>query len=126
MLGNRTRGNSGLSRVFLYESQQLGRWLFIQRSSFIMGTHQSFISYGQVTFMLHNRMQGFLTDGILTSEVVSKFSFYLRVMKTKLSPNILKGVLAPFGLPLYLRPWIKMMILYLQRFRRAHHHMPYH
>ena len=64
-----------------------------------MGIHQSFISYGQVTFMLHNRIQGFITDGILTY-VVSKFSFYLRVMKTKLSPNILKGVLAPFGLPL--------------------------
>ena len=45
--------------------------------------------------MLHYRVQGFLTEGIPNSEVVSKFSFYLRVMKTNLFANTLKGALAP-------------------------------
>ena len=36
-------------------------------------------------------------DGILNSEVVSKFNFYLSVMKTKLFANILKGAVASFA-----------------------------
>ena len=46
--------------------------------------------------MLHYKIQGFLMDGILNSEVVSKFNFYLSVMKTKLFANILKGAVASF------------------------------
>ena len=49
--------------------------------------------------MLHYRIHGFLTDGILNSKVVSEFSFYLRVIKTKLFGNILMVALAPLAPP---------------------------
>lgn len=47
-----------------------------------------FLIQGQLTVMLLYRIHGFLADGILNSEVVWKFSFYLRVMKTiETQPN---------------------------------------
>ena len=50
--------------------------------------------------MPHYRIHGFLTGEILNSKVVSEFSFYLRVIKTKLFGNILMEALAPLAPPL--------------------------
>lgn len=55
-LANHTKGNFGLSRAFLSQIQQLVRRLVNQISSYTMGTHQSFLIYEQVTFMLYYRI----------------------------------------------------------------------
>ena len=43
------------------------------------------------------KIQGFLTDAIINSEIVSKFIFYLKLKKTQLFIDILKGELALFA-----------------------------
>ena len=88
VLGNHTKENFGLNKAFLGETQQLIRRLFNQTSSFRMGTNKTFLIYEQLTLMLHYRILGFLTDRVFSLGVVSKFSFYLRVMKTQLFANV--------------------------------------
>ena len=55
-LANHTKENFGLSRAFLSQIQRLVRRLVNQISSYTMRTHQSFLIYEQVTFMLYYRI----------------------------------------------------------------------
>ena len=93
---NQAKGNFDLSRAFFGESQRPVKWFSNQISSFRQGTHQSFLIYWKLTLMLHYRIQGFLTDGMISSEVFSKLMFYLGAMKTNLYANISNGALVPF------------------------------
>lgn len=86
-------GNIGLGRAFLDERQRLVRRVSNHVSN-RMGAHGSFFIYGQPTFLLHYRIHGFLTGGIVNLGIVSKFIFYLRLMRTKLSANVFKETIA--------------------------------
>ena len=86
-------GNIGLGRAFLDERQRLVRRVSNHVSN-RMGAHVSFFIYGQPTFLLHYRIHGFLTGGIVNLGIVSKFIFYLRLMRTKLSANVFKETIA--------------------------------
>lgn len=63
-------GNIGLGRAFLDEHQRLVRRVSNHVSN-RMGTHRSFFIYGQPTFLLHYRIHGFLTGGIVNLGIVS-------------------------------------------------------
>ena len=86
-------GNIGLGRAFLDERQRMVRRVSNHVSN-RMGTHRSFLIYGQLTFFLHYRIRGFLTGGIVNLRIASKSSFYLRLMRTKLSENVFKETIA--------------------------------
>lgn len=74
----------GSSRPFFGESNNLYEGLPIKFQ--VLGyQHIKGFIYGQLTFMLHYRN---LRDRILNKKVVSKFKFYLRVIKTQLLINI--------------------------------------
>lgn len=85
---------------FLEKSQIifLKKWIYTSvgqspKKKFWLWQHiKFFLIYGQLTFMLHYRIHSSLTDGILNSEVASKFSLYL-ITKT----IIWKVVVAPFA-----------------------------
>ena len=47
-----------------------------------------FLIYGQLEFILHYKIHSFLTHGTLNVHTVSKFSFYVGVMKAQLFANI--------------------------------------
>ena len=96
--GNYTKWKLGLNRAFLGKSHSVIMLFSTQIYSFRRGTHQFFLIYGQLAFILHYRIHGFLTHKILNEEIISKFSFFVRAMKTELFANIWKETLAPFTL----------------------------
>ena len=59
-VGKVQKGSFPLKLSFLGESQGVLRWLSNQISSFRMGTYQFFLNNMQLTFMLQNRIHGFL------------------------------------------------------------------
>ena len=79
-----------MKRAFLGQSQQPVRRLSNQISSFRLETHQLFLTYVQLTVMLHYRIQGFLhTELLLVQNSFQSEGFCLRAaMKTQRLANI--------------------------------------
>ena len=88
VLHNHAKENSLLSRAFLRKIQLVVKWLSNQISNFRIETHQSLLISRQLKFTLHYKIHSVLTHGIFNSEVSSKISCHLRVMKSQLFSNI--------------------------------------
>ena len=78
-----------LKRAFLGESQRPARRLSNQISSFRLETHQLFLTYVQLTAMLHYRVHGSLHMELLVRNSFQREAFRLRAaMKTQRLANI--------------------------------------
>ena len=78
-----------MKTVSLGEAQQLVRRLSNQIRSFRVETHEMFLTYVQLTFMLHYRIHVFLRTELLAGNSFQGKVFYLRVaMKTQPFNNI--------------------------------------
>ena len=89
MLANHKKRILLLKRAFLGESQRPVRRLSNQISSFRLETHQLFLTYVQLTAMLHYRVHGSLHMELLVRNSFQREAFRLRVaMKTQRLANI--------------------------------------
>ena len=89
VMTNHKKGIFPLKRAFLGESQRPVRWLSNQISSFRLETHQLFLTYVQLTVMLHHRIHGFLQTELLVRNSLQREAFRLRAaMKTQHFANI--------------------------------------
>ena len=87
MLANQKNEIFSLKRAFLGESQRPIRWLSNQNSNFRL--HQLFLTYVQLTVMLHYRIQGFLHTKLLVWNSFKSEAFHLRAaMKAQRFANI--------------------------------------
>ena len=85
VLANYKKGIFPLKRAFFGESQRPVRRLTNQISSFRLETHWSFLTYVQLTYMLHYRIYGFC------------FSFERAGRKIRDFASIWKAALVPFA-----------------------------
>ena len=69
MLDKPEKGIFSLKEVFFGESLWVVGRFSSQIPSFRMEKHEGFLTYVQLTFMLHHRIHGFFTHGILSLEV---------------------------------------------------------
>ena len=76
-----------LNRKSSGKGQRVVKWLSNQVSSYRLGAHEVLLIYGQLTFMLHYRICGAIALRIFSLEVSLKYSFCLRVIKTRLFPT---------------------------------------
>ena len=78
MLANHKKGIFPLKRAFLGESQLPVRRLSSEISSSRLETHQSFLAYVQLIFMLYYRIHGFLLTELPTWKALQSYNFHFR------------------------------------------------
>ena len=89
VLANHKKGIFPLKRASLGDSQRPVGRLSYKISSFRLETHQLFLTYVQLTVMLHYRIQGFLHTKLLVWNSFKSEAFHLRAaMKAQRFANI--------------------------------------